>query len=199
MSCAPCAARATGHRHRCVFCAVRSASLRATSSLCGTGLGTTTWLAPYIPSRRPPPPAASHVRHDRCFHGIDAQYTGTADGLTVRDCFFRDIHQPFDGYQPSGGNWAAAIIVQSRRGDARARNVTVTNCVATRVDVFFDMAIALDGLTLRGNTVRDGVGIIASFSVCDDHIRPLLCSAFNFFTAPVCGWRCGSGVSHLSH
>lgn len=98
--------------------------------------------------------------HASCFNGIRLRYAvNNTLPAEIRDCFFRDIRQPFDGYQPAGGNWAAAISLEKVSDGASAHNVSIHNNVGLRIDTFFDAYVTLDGLDLSANTVGE-VGLV---------------------------------------
>ena len=88
-----------------------------------------------------------------CFRGLDIYYTKPGGrNLMLRNNSFADIKVPFGAIEPSLGVWGKAITVSGTQQN-KFSNLTVTNNIAIRVDVFVDIQNSVDGLYLDANTV----------------------------------------------
>jgi hypothetical protein len=76
-----------------------------------------------------------------------------ANDVLIQRMFWNDIRTPFLLYNPASPRWAAALSLSGS-----FKNLTVQNCVAVRIDVFFDSRAFIDGMHLDSNTVQQCSG-----------------------------------------
>jgi len=91
-----------------------------------------------------------------CSTGISIVPPAGANGTNVliERLYFNDIRPPFAHYTPPNPAWAQAIQL----GGGHLNNLTVRNCFAVRLDVFFSSSAFVDGMTLSANTVQQCSG-----------------------------------------
>ncbi|EGD75792.1 hypothetical protein PTSG_07910 [Salpingoeca rosetta] len=91
-----------------------------------------------------------------CFIGLQFSFTPGRNhsNVLVDNCHLRDLHHPYESYQPSDPQWARAISVVGSGGGAFVSNFTVQHTTATRIDTFFGSGgVFISGLNLDSNTV----------------------------------------------
>jgi hypothetical protein len=79
---------------------------------------------------------------------------GNATDVLVQRVFFADIRTPFLVYSPPSPAWAVALSLTG----GQFRNLTVRNCFAVRIDVFFSSKAHVTGMHLDSNTVQQCSG-----------------------------------------
>ena len=82
-----------------------------------------------------------------------------ATDVLVSNSIFQDIRTPLLRYTPPNPQWASAISLES----GTFQNLTITNNVAARIDVFFNSLAYTNIMHLNGNTVQQCSGNCYSF------------------------------------